>query len=113
MVLLTPRTAIAQGVNYCSAIGVHRRLFELDVDLRIASEPVRVDAATVHVRNLLTGRETRVEGVDSFVWATPRRVDDALGTALAGRDLRAIGDCVAPRNLLIAIHEGRAAGLAI
>jgi hypothetical protein len=27
--------------------------------------------------------------------------------------VRAIGDCVAPRNLLIAIHEGRAAALGL
>ena len=31
----------------------------------------------------------------------------------AGIDTRLVGDCVAPRNLLCAIHEGEAAALAI
>jgi 2,4-dienoyl-CoA reductase-like NADH-dependent reductase (Old Yellow Enzyme family)/thioredoxin reductase len=113
VVLLTPRTAIAQAVNYCSAIGIHRRLFARAVEIRIACEPCDFEGAALRTRNVLTGQETTIEGVDTFVWATPRRVNDALGRALGAREVRAIGDCVAPRNLLIAIHEGRAAGLAL
>jgi hypothetical protein len=113
VVLVTPRTAIAQGVNYCSAIGIHRRLMERAVDIRIATEPCRLEGRTLRLRNVLTGRESPIEGVDTFLWATPRRVDDALRDALGAREVRAIGDCVAPRNLLIAIHEGRAAALAL
>ena len=30
LVLLTPRTQIARNVNYCSAIGIHRRLYQAD-----------------------------------------------------------------------------------
>ena len=40
LVLLTPRTQIARNVNYCSAIGVHRRLYEADAEIIVAAEPV-------------------------------------------------------------------------
>ena len=50
-----------------------------------------------------------------FVWSTPRIADDAIARQLqdAGTDVRLIGDCMAPRNLLCAIHEGEAAALAL
>jgi dimethylglycine catabolism A len=50
-----------------------------------------------------------------FVWSTPRVADDAVAKQLfeAGIDTRLIGDCMAPRNLLCAIHEGEAAALAL
>ena len=49
--------------------------------------------------------------LESFVHATPRRANDALVSALSGRvPVHAVGDCVAPRNLLIAVHEGHAIG---
>ena len=46
---------------------------------------------------------------------TPRIADDTLAQPLrkAGVDVRLVGDCVAPRNLLCAIHEGEAAATAI
>jgi hypothetical protein len=36
LVLLTPSTQIARKVNYCSAIGIHRRLYQADAELIIA-----------------------------------------------------------------------------
>ena len=40
LVLLTPRTQIARNVNYCSAIGIHRRLYQADAEIVVAAEPV-------------------------------------------------------------------------
>ena len=41
------------------------------------------------------------------------RADDVLASALADTELHLIGDCMAPRNLMIAIHEGHAIGKAL
>ena len=56
-----------------------------------------------------------LDDVGVFVWSTPRVADDAVAKQLfeAGIDTRLIGDCMAPRNLLCAIHEGEAAALAL
>ena len=107
VVLLTPRTQIAQAVNYCSALGVHRRLHGLDVEIVTATEPVEIrDDGTVLCRNVFSGHEGEIEEVDTVVYATPRRVEDGLARGLADHSPTLIGDCLAPRNLSIAIHEG-------
>ena len=37
----------------------------------------------------------------------------ALAAGIDGLELHLVGDCVAPRNLMIAIHEGHAVGNAL
>jgi 2,4-dienoyl-CoA reductase-like NADH-dependent reductase (Old Yellow Enzyme family)/thioredoxin reductase len=112
-VLITPRTQIAQGVNYCSALGVHRRLYGLDVTLLPATEPVGYADRTLQISNVFTGQVQTLRDVTLFVYATPRKAVDDLVSALQGRaEVVAVGDCVAPRNLLVAVHEGQLAGLA-
>jgi hypothetical protein len=56
-----------------------------------------------------------VPNVSLFVWSTPRIANDALAKPLqqTGIETHLVGDCVAPRNLLCAIHEGEAAAMAV
>jgi len=98
-------------VNYCSALGVHRRLHGLEVEIVTATEPMEIrDDGSVHCRNVFSGHEGVIEDVDTVVYATPRRVEDRLAHALADLSPVLIGDCLAPRNLVIAIHEGHRVG---
>jgi dimethylglycine catabolism A len=115
LVILTPRTQIARNVNYCSAIGIHRRLYQADAEIIVAAEPASFQNGVLTWRNVFTGRVRDIANVDLFVWSTPRIANDALAEPLrrAGVDTRLVGDCVAPRNLLCAIHEGEAAATAI
>jgi 2,4-dienoyl-CoA reductase-like NADH-dependent reductase (Old Yellow Enzyme family) len=115
VVLLTPRVQLARNVNYCSAIGVHRRLYEAGVEIVMAVEPVRLRDGVMTCRNVFSGRAQAIEGVALFLWSTPRIVDDGLAEPLAraGIDTRLAGDCAAPRNLFCAIHEGEALALAL
>jgi hypothetical protein len=66
-------------------------------------------------RNVFTGERREIAEVELFLWSTPRLADDAIAAPLraAGLDVRLVGDCLAPRNLLCAIHEGEAAALAL
>jgi 2,4-dienoyl-CoA reductase-like NADH-dependent reductase (Old Yellow Enzyme family)/thioredoxin reductase len=113
--LLTPRTQIARNVNYCSAIGVHRRLHEANVEIVLGAEPVKLSSSVLTWRNVFTGRLREIDDVVLFVWSTPRVADDASAVALeqTGIETRRIGDCMAPRNLFCAIHEGEAAAIAL
>jgi 2,4-dienoyl-CoA reductase-like NADH-dependent reductase (Old Yellow Enzyme family) len=115
LVLLTPRTQIARNVNYCSAIGIHRRLYHADADIIVAAAPVSLQCGVLTWRNVFTGRLCDIQNVGLFLWSTPRIANDALAQPLrlAGVDTLLVGDCVAPRNLLCAIHEGEAAAMAI
>jgi dimethylglycine catabolism A len=115
LVLLTPRTSIARNVNYCSAIGIHRRLYQADTEIIIAAEPICFEGGVLTWRNVFTGRARDIPNVSLLLWSTPRIANDALAKPLqqAGTETRLVGDCVAPRNLLCAIHEGEAAAMAI
>jgi hypothetical protein len=115
LVLLTPRQQIARNVNYCSAIGIHRRLYEANAEIVLSAEPVSVRGGRLTWRNVFTARTRDLDDVGVFVWSTPRVADDAVAKQLCamGIDVRLIGDCMAPRNLLCAIHEGEAAALAL
>jgi 2,4-dienoyl-CoA reductase-like NADH-dependent reductase (Old Yellow Enzyme family) len=115
LVLLTPRTQIARNVNYCSAIGIHRRLYHADAEIIVAAEPAALQGGSLAWRNVFTGRVREIPNVSLFLWSTPRIANDGLALPLrqAGVDTHLVGDCVAPRNLLCAIHEGEAAAMAI
>ena len=64
------------------------------------------DGATVI--GLLDGSERRIDA-DALVLATVNAPERTLPDALAGsgREVHAIGDCVAARQAPAAIHEGR------
>jgi hypothetical protein len=115
LVLLTPRTQLARNVNYCSAIGVYRRLYDADAEIVLAAEPSTLRHGVLTWRNVFTGRPHDIANVELFLWSTPRVADDGLARELAqaGVDTRLAGDCMAPRNLLCAIHEGEAAAMAL
>jgi dimethylglycine catabolism A len=115
LVVLTPRTQLARNVNYCSAIGVHRRLYAARAEIIVAAAPVTLRNGVLAWRNVFTGDIREIVDVDLFLWSTPRVADDAIAAPLraAGIDVTLIGDCLAPRNLLCAIHEGEAAAMAL
>src|SRR6516162_2048506 len=115
VLLLTPRTQIARNVNYCSAIGVYRRLYEAKVEIVLAAEPITLKNEVLAWRNTFTGQPGEVDDVAPFVWSTPRLADDALAAAIeqTGIETRRIGDCMAPRHLFCAIHEGEAAAISL
>jgi dimethylglycine catabolism A len=115
VVLLTPRTSIACNVNYCSAIGIHRRLYHADTQIIVAAEPIGFEGDVLTWRNVFTGRARDIPNVSLLLWSTPRIANDALAKPLqlTGIETYLVGDCVAPRNLLCAIHEGEGAAMTI
>ena len=113
VVLMTPRPQIAQAVNYCSAIGVQRRLRRAGVEILTGAQPLAFRGGVVGWTDVYSGARRAIEGVDLLVDATPRRADDGLAAELDGLDARLIGDCKSPRHLMAAIHEGAAAAEAI
>ena len=88
LVLLTPRQQIARNVNYCSAIGIHRRLYEANAEIVLSAEPVSVRGGRLTWRNVFTGRTRDLDDVGVFVWSTPRVADDAVAKQLFERGHR-------------------------
>jgi 2,4-dienoyl-CoA reductase (NADPH2) len=74
-----------------------------------------IEPGQVHAIHNYSGQQRVFDQIDTVVLAVPRRADDALYKALKNRvkDLRRIGDAVAPRRAHAAIIEGERAGRAI
>ena len=113
LILLTPRPGIAQNVNYCSAIGVHRRLHGAGVEIMPSHDLIDYRGGDVTCRNVFTGEERTLADIASVVFVTPRLVNDELGDVFGGIPVHRIGDCLSPRNIMAAIHGGHIIGAAL
>jgi 2,4-dienoyl-CoA reductase-like NADH-dependent reductase (Old Yellow Enzyme family) len=113
VVLMTPRPQFAEGVNYCSSIGVFRRLYSAGSTLLPAAIPVAFKNGNVSWSNPYIGSLQMIEDVDLLIYATPRSPRLSLSYAMQDLDLIRVGDCQSPRPLIGAIHSGHAAGLQV
>ena len=116
--IATPRPNIAADEALVVTQGIDRRMAMLDVEIIPLVEPSGDSAlidGVVTLRNVYSGRLRDVADVALFTYSTPRVPNDALAEPLrkAGIDVRLVGDCFAPRYLLMATAEGHAAGNAI
>jgi dimethylglycine catabolism A len=116
VVIVTPRNSIADDMSLVTRQGVHRRLALAHIETWFLSEPVWTHAfeeeGALEIRHLYTGEVCRVEGVALLAYSTPRARDDGLAAELRahGIEVRAVGDCWSPRDLLAATADGHAAG---
>jgi hypothetical protein len=72
----------------------------------------KVSPRSASLRDLRTGRVHTVDDIDAVVVSIGNDVDDALFATLSARrrDVHRVGDCVAPRGVEHALHEGHAIG---
>ena len=113
--VFTPVAGFAWRTTIYSNLATRKRLRERKV--RIA--PLRVvkgfTAGELAVEDSSTGDIERLPGFESLVAAQYNLADDALYAPLraAGLEVKAIGDCLAPRTALEAVYEGHAAARAL
>ncbi len=118
VVLATPRGHIAADEALVVTQGIDRRMAVLGVEIVPFVEPTGDSAlidGCVNLRNVYSGRLRTIENVALFTYSTPRSPNDRLAAPLRdlGIDVRLIGDCYAPRALLMATAEGHAVGNAL
>jgi mycofactocin system FadH/OYE family oxidoreductase 2 len=113
--VISPLFHVGQDIGVTSIAPLYVRLYTKGVVLTPGSELRAVEGSTVVVRNVYSGAERRLEGVDTVVLAAGSRSTDALYRALKGqvRALYAAGDCVAPRGVHQAMLDGTRAARAI
>ena len=111
VLLVTSRPRLAGNVNHCSAIGVFRRLYLADIDIRHAEETIGFSSNELMLKNPFSQAETQISGVDLIVYSTPRISIDDLASEIKTINTHRIGDCRSPRNLLAAIQGGHALAL--
>lgn len=100
--------AIGELVNPNQRTPLYKRLLGGGAVFRPGERLARLEQRTVVTRNIYSGRETRIEAVDILADWRGNHVADALQPAIAARGLdhAVVGDCLAPRQVHIAIAEG-------
>lgn len=90
--------------------GILGRLSDQDVRLRFMEQVARVGTTSVTVRNIYSGREHELTGVDAVVLACGSQSDPTLYDELRGRhpELHVLGDAWAPRRLVSATRQAYA-----
>jgi mycofactocin system FadH/OYE family oxidoreductase 2 len=90
-----------------------RKLAEKKVKFIPTTEVKEISGSTITTfRAFRPERESKIEGVDTIVWAAGVKSNDQLYSALKGKvkELYRVGDCVAPRPMESAIWEGEEVG---
>ena len=117
--IVTPREGVAEEEPLVNRQGIQRRLAELGVRVYGFAQPLfdeRISEGRLALGSVLVERELAVlENVVLLAHAMPRVPNDELAAPLraAGLEVHTIGDCHAPRSLLVATQEGNRVALAI
>jgi len=117
--IVTPREGVAEEEPLVNRQGIQRRLVELGVRVYGFAQPrfdERIAEGRLALDSVLVEREIAVlDQVALLAHAMPRVPNDELAAPLraAGIEVHTIGDCHAPRSLLVATQEGNRIGLAI
>ena len=118
VVVATPRERIAGDVPLVTALGIHRRMARLGIEilpLHELSAESRLEDGAVALASVYTGELHFVPDAALLTYSTPRVPETSLEAPLlaAGIDVRLIGDCRMPRGVMAATAEGYAAAMAL
>lgn len=112
---VAPTPTVAFGLDPASLAVLLPRLALAGVRRVPESTIVGTAGRDVTILNVFDRTIRVLAEVDAIVIAGHKRASTSLGVQLEGRgiEVRAVGDCVAPRHAAIAIYEGELAGRAL
>ncbi len=116
VVVITPLIFEGSGMDFTNLTPLYNRLFKAGVELRPNVRIKRIEKGRVVGTQVYSGAELVFEPVDTVVLAVGQEADNALYQGLVaqnGMEVYGVGDCVAPRTVMEAIHEGEALGRVI
>ncbi len=121
VVIVTPRDAIAEETAMVTHQAINRRISRDGIVVMTLSEPLwgersdEIENGNLELVQVYTRKKTLLSQIAFFAYSTPRAPNISLAAPLraAGIDVRLIGDCLSPRNVMAATAEGHAAGHAI
>jgi hypothetical protein len=118
VILVTPRNSLVDDASLVTRQNLLRRLARARVETLLLSEPCwggAFEEGALEVRHIYSGDVTTVTDVVLLAYSTPRARNDELAAPLmrAGIELRLIGDCLSPRDMLAATADGHSVGNAL
>jgi len=96
-------------------VSLYRRIFKQGIKIIPHCDFHEIKNNTVHLKNIYTGDISILEDIDTIVEVTLRKPNINLLSELEKTKIqyKAIGDCLAPRDIRKAISEGHSAILAL
>ena len=96
-------------------VSLYRRIFKQGIKIIPHCDFHEIKNNTVHLKNIYTGDINILEDIDTIVEVTLRKPNINLLSELEKTKIqyKAIGDCLAPRDIRKAISEGHSAILAL
>ena len=115
VVLITPRSSVAQDESIVTRQGIVRRLSALRVEMLLLTEPVcsdRFEEGILEYENVYNKDKGIIENVAFLSFSTPRTANIELVETLKERgiELQLVGDCRVARGLMGATSDGHKAG---
>ena len=108
LTIMTAEYAIGELITPTVRAPIYRRFLGEGADLRPSEEILRITGRTVTLRNVHSGIETELADVDMVIDWRGGVAENSLVAAVqeSGLPNHIIGDCVAPRQVHVAIAEG-------
>lgn len=119
VVIVTPRDGLVQDASLVARQNLLRRLSRAGIETRLLSELAWTESfeaeGRLEVRHIYSEQVSHLDDVAFLSWSTPRARTDTLAAPLAaaGVELRLVGDCLSPRDMIAATADGHAAGEAL
>lgn len=115
LTVFTAVAGFAWRTTIYSNLATRKRLRDMKVRIATLRAVKGFAGGELTVEDTSTGELERLKGFDSLVVAQYNAADDRLLAPLraAGLDVKAVGDCLAPRTALEAVYEGHAAARAL
>jgi pyruvate/2-oxoglutarate dehydrogenase complex dihydrolipoamide dehydrogenase (E3) component len=113
--IVTPMLFVGQDIDMISVAPMYERLLAQGVICAPQSTVVQIEDGAVTIVNIYSHQAHVREGVDTVVLSTPAKANDEMYFALKDNvsELYRVGDCVAPRKVDAAIHDGEMVGRAL
>ena len=110
--IVTPHAHAGSSLHVYHLPNLHRRLARKGIAVVPNALPMRLEARRLHLVDRYSREATRLEDVDAVVLSLGQVAETTLHAALDGRvkELHAIGDCLAPRQIEHAILDGERVG---
>lgn len=118
VVIVTPRESIALEQAVVNRLGINRRIYGAGIEVLTWSEPVwsdEIENGSLCVQHSLSGETRLIDNVSLITHATARTPNDELAAPLRelGVEIHLIGDCYAPRTVMVATQDGHQLGNAL
>ena len=110
--ILAKEYMVGDAIDDYTRVLLYRRLLEKGVVFMPLTWIRAISDGAVITYNTFTSQEVRIEGVDTVVHAVGSIANDQLYNSLKVKfkEIYAVGDCVAPREVMHAIYEGSKVG---